>query len=213
MTRLDKYRHIARATFAQHQRGVAILGTLAVVALAGVTLTGIWLFFAHAPDPGYTGYQPGAGTRLDEEPQTVVSQLHDVFATVAGVIALTGTAWFAYRVSHRIPTLGVVGFAVVVFGSLLGGAVRFNIVEFEDQPLSAADSGYVQVFSRDLEYAVTAVGQVGPQLFQLIVLSHVATVPLLVAYAALAISRAIDRRHEALLNEPKRTWFTRERPT
>lgn len=207
MNRREKFSHIARATFPDQERGVRILGVISIIALVGVSISGLWLLTMHAPDPTYVDYQPG-GERLDQRPPTVASEIHDTFGTATGVIALLGMGWFAYRITHRLPMLGVVTLGVAVFGSLLGGAVEFDILKFDDQPLSAERSGYLQVFTGDLEYAVTRAGQVGPRLFQLLVASHVATVPVLVAYATVTVRRAIDRQHHELLNEPKRTWFT-----
>lgn len=206
--RFEKYRHIARTTFPRHQRGVDLLGIVSLAVLAGVSITGVWQFFAHAPDPSFVDYQSGVDNRLDQAGQTVVSELHDLFATAAGVVALVGTGWFAYRIAHRVPALGLAALTVALFGSLVGSIVRFNIVKIEDRPLTATGPGYLQVFRPDLEYAVTTSGEVGPMVFQLIVFSHVASVPVLVAFGYLSITRAIDRRHDELLNEPKRTWFT-----
>jgi hypothetical protein len=51
-------------------------------------------------------------------------------------------------------------------------------------------------------------GEIGPTAFRLLVLSHIATVPILVGFGWWSLRRAIDRRYEELQNQPKRTWFT-----
>lgn len=208
--RLERFRYIGRATFPRHQRGLDVLGIVSLVVLVGVTLTGIWQFFAHSPDPDWLERYAtkGTGGNIGTGPTTVAAEIHDAFATAAGLVALVGSAWFAYRIAHRVPAFAIVAIGCTFFGALAGGLVTYGVVKVTGRPLEESGSGYLQVFTRDVEFAVTESGEVGPTAFRLLVLSHIATVPILIGFGWWSIRRAIDRRYEELQNQPKRTWFT-----
>jgi hypothetical protein len=201
------YREIGRATFPAHRRGVDILGILSIVMLVGVTFSGIWQFFAHTPDPDWFAYVPDTGFTVAEKPPSGMRMVHDLFATGSGVLALAGSGWFAYRIAHGFPMLAVVAIVVSFFGALVGPTIQFTLLKLEGQSFDEVGPGYLQMFTGNLEYAVTDIHQIGPGTFQLLVLSHILTIPILVGFAWWSIRRAIDRRTAEIANAPNRSWI------
>lgn len=205
--RFQQYRDIGDATFPLHQRGLDIFGIASVTMLFGVTLTGIWQFFAHEPNPEWFEYTPNSGFSVDPEPSTGIAQLHDLFALGCGVVALVGAAWFAYRIAHRLPLAAIVAFTCIVFALLTESLVRFNVIQIEGLRFDQVGPGYAQVFTENVEYVVTDVGQSGPWPFRLLVLAHIATIPILVGFSWWSIRRTLDRRTFEIANAPQRTWY------
>ena len=190
-SRLDTARHrFATWLTPEQRRGVRVLAWASVVGLAGVSLTGIWQFFAHESDPGWYGYEPGSDMRLASSPSEGIAELHGIFATAVAVIALFGGAWFAYRVLYDVPWPAVLALAVAVLGLVSGSVMRFTLVKLEGRRFDEAGRGYAQVFGGDLEFVVTSRFELGPLAIRLWTIGHVVTVPVLLAIIWLGIPRS-----------------------
>ena len=205
--RFQQYRDIANATFPLHKRGLDTVGILSAIMLIGVSVTGVWQFFAHESNPDWFAYVPDSGFTVSQQPSTEVAQVHDLFGLGAGIVALVGTGWFAYRIAHRVPLASLVAFLCILFAAFTEALVRFNIIKTQGLTFEEAGPGYAQLFTNDIEYVVSDAGQSGIGPFRLLVVAHIATVPLLVGFAWWSIVRALDRRTLELANAPKRTWF------
>lgn len=205
--RFQQYRDIGKATFPLHQRGLDIFGLLSITMLVGVSVTGVWQFLAHEPNPDWFDYVPDTNFSVSRQPSEGVAQAHGLFGLGSGIVALLGTGWFAYRIAHRVPIASVVAFICIVFATLTEALVRFNVIKIQGLALDQVGPGYAQVFTNELEYAVTDVGQAGAGPFRLLVLSHLATIPILVGFAWWSIVRTLDRRTHEIANAPERTWF------
>ena len=205
--RFQQYRDIGSATFPLHQRGLDVFGLLSITMLVGVSLSGLWQFFAHESDPDWFDYVPDSGFSVNQAPATGMAQVHGLFGLGSGIVALLGSAWFAYRIAHRVPLASLVAFGCILFASLTETLVRFNVLQIPGLALDQVGPGYVQVFTSDLEYVVTDVGQTGAWPFRSIVLSHIATIPVLVGFAWWSIVRTLDRRTYEINNAPERSWF------
>lgn len=205
--RFQQYRDIGKATFPLHQRGLDIFGLLSITMLVGVSLTGAWQFFAHEPNPDWFEYVPDTGFSVARQPSVGMAQVHDLFGLGSGIVALVGTGWFAYRIAHRVPIASVVAFICIVFAMLTEALIRFNIIKIQGVALDQVGPGYTQLFTSELEYAVTDVGQAGATPFRLLVIAHVATIPILVGFAWWSILRTLDRRTQEIADAPERTWF------
>jgi hypothetical protein len=179
---------VARATFHstlthEQQRGVKILGWVVVVVLGGLTITGIWQFFANEPDPAWFGHVVGSSARREASPSSGIGEAHGMFSTASGVIALLGGGWFAYKVIFDVPWIAVLAVGIVIFGSLTGSTMRFNAVKLEGQPYADAGPGYVQVYGTDIVHVVTDKWDLGPMAIRLLTMSHVLALPALLAIA------------------------------
>lgn len=205
--RFQQYRDIGEATFPRHQRGLDIFGVLSIIMLAGVSLSGAWQFFAHESNSDWFDYVPDSGFSVNQQPATGIAQVHGLFGLGSGIVALVGSAWFAYRIAHRVPLANLVALLCVVFAMLTESLVRFNVIKISGLGLDQVSTGYPQVFTGDVEYVVTDVGQTGPWAFRMLVASHLATIPILVGFAWWSIVRALDRQTHAIANAPERTWF------
>ncbi len=205
--RFQQYRDIGTATFPLHQRGLDVFGILSITMLVGLTITGIWQFFAHESNPDWFAYVPDTGFAVSQQPPTGVAQVHGLFGLGAGIVALVGSGWFAYRIAYRIPLASLVAFVCIVFAMLTEALVRYNIIKVQGLAFEQVESGYAQLFTNDIAYVVTDVGQAEPSSFRLLVLAHIATVPILVGLAWWSILRALDRRTAEIANTPERTWF------
>ncbi len=205
--RLEQYRAIGDATFRDHQRGLDILGFSAIVMLVGVSLTGVWQFFAHESNPDWFDYAPDTGFSAPQRPPTGVAQVHGLFALGSGIVALAGTGWFAYRIAHRVPLGCIVAFVCIAFANITEALVRFNVIEIDGLTFEQVGPGYMQVFTDEVHYVVTDAGHTGVGLFRLLLLAHVATVPILVGFGWWSIVRALDRREREIADAPERTWF------
>lgn len=205
--RFQQYRDIGNATFPRHQRGLDVLGALSITMLAGVSLTGLWQFFAHQSNSDWFDYVPDTGFSVNQQPATGMAQVHGLFGLGCGVVALLGSAWFAYRIAHRVPLAVLIAFGCIVFAMLTESLVRYNIIRIEGLTFDQVGMGYPQVFTGDVDYVVTDVGQTGPWPFRLLVVAHLATIPILVGFAWWSIVRTLDRRTFEIANAPERTWF------
>ena len=204
--RFQQFRDIGEATFPKHQRGLDIFAALAITMLVGLTLTGIWQFFFHESNPDWYGYVPDSGFSVTQQPPTGVAQAHGLFGLGAGIVALIGTAWFAYRIAHRVPMASLIAFGLIVFATFTEAIVRFNLIKIEGQSFEQAGPGYLQLLTNDIEYVVTDAGQTSAAPFVLVVGAHIATVPLLVGVVWWATIRSLDRRTVEMANEPERSW-------
>lgn len=205
--RFQQYREIGEATFPRHQRGLDLFGALSIAMLAGLTATGIWQFFNHRSNPDWYAYVPDANFTVSQRPPAGIAQAHGLFGLGAGIVALLGTAWFAYRIAHRVPLAALVAFACIVFATMTEALVRFNVIKLEGRTLEEASTGYAQLFTGDVEFVVTDAGQSGVIPFLLILIAHIATIPILVGFAWRSIVRTLDRRTVEIANAPERTWF------
>lgn len=205
--RFQQYRDIGNATFPLHQRGLDIFGALSITMLMGVSLSGLWQFFFHESNSDWFEYVPDSGFSANQQPATGMAQVHGLFSLGTGVVALLGSAWFAYRIAHRIPLAMLVALGCVVFGALTESLVRFNVIKISGLTFDQVGVGYTQVFTGDVDYVVTDAGQSSAWRFRLLVLSHVATVPVLVGFAWWSILRTLDRRTAEIQDAPQRSWF------
>jgi len=205
--RFQQYRDIGEKTFPLHQRGVDVLGVLAIIMIVGLSVTGTWQLFAHESNPDWYSYIPDSGFTVTQQPPTGVAQAHGLFGLGAGIVTLLGSAWFAYRVAHRVPLAGLVALVCIVFAAMTEALVRFNIIKFDGRTLEEAGSGYPQLLGGDVEYVVTDAGQTGVVQFLIITAAHIATIPILVGFAWWSITRGLDRRTREIENAPERTWF------
>ncbi len=176
--------------------------------IVGVSVSGVWQFFAHKPDPNWFDYVPGSSFNAQQAPATAMAQIHDLFATGSGIVALVGSAWFAYRIAHGVPIATIVAVIGTLSAALTGALLRFNLVKLEGRSFEEVGAGYAQLFSNDVEYVVTDTVEFGPAAFTLLTVAHVATIPILVGFGWWSIQRALDRRTTLIQNAPKRTWFT-----
>lgn len=92
---------------ARQQRGVSVLAGVSIVILAGLVSTGLWQFFTHESDPSWFDHVAGSSSRQQAAPSEGIADLHGVFATAGGVVALLGGAWFAYRDAFNIPWIAL----------------------------------------------------------------------------------------------------------
>lgn len=205
--RLQQYRDIGQAIFPLHQRGLDIFGILSIAMLTGVTVSGTWQFFNHESNPDWYDYVPDTAFSVNQQPATGMAQVHGLFGLGSGIVALVGSAWFAYRIAHRVPLAILVAFGCIVFAALTEALVRFNVIKLEGKTLDQASSGYTQLFTGDVEYVVTDVGQSGVVPFAITLVAHIATIPILVGFSWWSIVRALDRQTMEIANAPKRTWF------
>lgn len=88
----------------EQQRIVRVLGVLAFVILAGLTITGVWQFFAHESDPTWFDHVPGRGSRQQTSTSTGAA-VHAFFSLFGGIVALAGGGWCAYKVTFSVPWL------------------------------------------------------------------------------------------------------------
>lgn len=205
--RFEQYRKIGNATFPLHQRGLDIFGALSITMLVGVSLSGVWQFFFHESNPDWFEYVPDSGFSVNQEPASGMAQVHGLFGLGSGIVALLGSAWFAYRIAHRVPLASLVAFGCILFATLTETLVRFNVIQIEGLALDQVGQGYTQVFTSDVEYVVTDVGQSSAWAFRVLVVSHIATIPVLVGFAWWSIRRTLDRRTHEIANAPERSWF------
>lgn len=179
---------------------------LSIIVLVGVSVTGVWQFFAHESDPNWYAYTPGSGFTVDRAPSTGMAVAHGFFGDASIILALAGSGWFAFRIAHSVPRAAVVAFSCAVVGAGTGGLIRYNILKLGGQTFEEASPGYWQLFTTDLEYAVTDGGSTGATAFRLLTLVHIITVPILVAFGWGSIQRALDRRTIEIQTAPRRTW-------
>lgn len=183
-SRLVDARARFRSTLTQEQyRGVVVLGWISTLIIAGLTITGVWQFFAHEADPGWFDHIRGSGTRQSTSPSTGAAELHGLFSTAAGALALIGGAWYAYKIIQDVPWIAVLGVAFAIVGSVSGSTIRFNAVRLAGRTYDEAGSGYLQLFTNDVDFVVTDRFDFGPTAIQLLTLLHVMLLPTLAAIA------------------------------
>ena len=199
-----------RSVVPRHKKGAEILGVISVVMLVGVSVTGLWQFFAHEPNPDWYGYIPDTGFTAEAVPSTGMARIHGFFADGSFIVALIGGSWFAYNIAFTIPRTAIVALVTTFVGVLTGGIVRFNVVKLSGVPHEEASAGYLQLFTNSLEYVVNGRTEFGANSFRLLTVIHVATVPILVVFAWIAISRAIAQQREARWGAPTRSWLQSE---
>lgn len=173
----------------EQQRGLSVLGWVSFVILAGLTGTGLWQFFAHESDPSWFEHVVGSDARLRATPSEGVAELHSIFATAGGIVALLGGAWFAYKIAFDIPWIALLAFVLAVVGSVTGSLIRFNAVKLPGRSYEDAGRGYLQFFVNDVEHIVTDKWDLGSTAIRLLTVSHFLTVPLLLTVAWFRITR------------------------
>lgn len=203
-----EFRNIGRATFPKYQRTLDVIGALSIILLVGVTVTGIWQFFAHESNPQWFAYAPDRTLVVEPPLPTGMALAHRFFADGAGIVALFGGAWFSYRIAHRVPVALMVAFVCILFGVFTEALVRFNVIKITGVAFEDVGPGYSQLFTRDVEYVVTDARQQSRGAFLLLFVAHLATIPILVGFGWWSIVRAVERRAAEIRNAPKRTWFT-----
>jgi len=154
-----------------------------------VTVTGIGVFFTHESDPNWFGYLQGRGVQPFSAPSEGWAEAHGLFADLLGITALIGGAWFVARVSFAVFWFVAVTLVVVLSALISGSVIRFNVVKLEGKTFEEAERGYLQVFSRDFEYLVTARFELGPVASAIWVLAHVMAVMVIVVGGWIALRR------------------------
>ncbi len=162
------------------RRFASWIGWASVVVIVGLTVTGVWQFLSHEPDPDWFRYSSDREQNLPSKPSTGGAELHGLFADAAFVIALFGGAWFAYKVLYRVPRFAVVAALVTLSGNITGSIVRFNAVKVHGKTLEQAANGYAQIFLDDLEFVVNGRLELGSLAIRLFMIGHVITVAVLV---------------------------------
>ena len=190
---------MARAILDRGQRrGVAVLAGAAAVALVGVTVTGVAVFLIHESDPDWFDYVRGSGIGPASRPSTGWSAAHSFFADAFAVVVLLGGAWFIARVSFGVFRFSVVVFVTTLFAHVSGSVIRFNAVQLEGRALADADRGYLQVFSGEFEYLVTARFELGAFTAALWTATHLATVVILVWGLVISLGRLTESATRAV---------------
>lgn len=161
-----------------------------MVILVGLTLTGVWQFFAHQSDPTWFDHVVGSDIRQRTAPSEGVASLHGLFGGAAGIVALMGGAWYAYKVAFGVPRLAVLALGLALVGLVTGSLVRFNAVKLPGRTYEDAGRGYGQIFTNEVEHVVTDKWDMGPLAIRLFTAGHVLTVPILLAAAWVGIARA-----------------------
>ena len=169
-------------------------GWASAFVMAGLTITGVWQFFSHEPDPNWFRYTTETSLSLPRKPSTGGAELHALFGDAAFVIALFGGAWFAYKIVFRVPKLAVLAILVTFLANITGSMIRFNAVKISEHSFEHADDGYLQLFNRDLEFVVNGRQELGSATVQILTFGHIVTVPLLLFAAWFTLMRARHAR-------------------
>lgn len=176
----------------EQQRIVLVLGVLSIAMLTGLTITGVWQFFVHESDPSWFDHVPGSGSRQQTTSSTGGAAAHAFFSLFAGIVALAGAGWYAYKVSFSVPWLWLLGLGLALFGSITGSLIRFNAIKLPGKTYEEAAAGYSQLFLGDVEFVVTDRWDLGSTAIRLLALSHLATVPILLLSVWLCLPRLAD---------------------
>ncbi len=188
--RLGSVRARFRSTLTpEQQKGVKVLAGVSIAILGGLIGTGLWQFFTHEPDPSWFAHVVGSSSRQQPGPAEGIADLHGVFATAGGIVALLGGAWFAYKVAFDIPWIALLAFVLAVLGSVTGTWIRFNAVKLPGRSYEEATNGYAQLFVNDVEYVVTDNWDLGSTAIRFLTVSHVLALPFLLLVAWLSIRR------------------------
>jgi hypothetical protein len=200
-SRLERLRAEYRSTLTSgQQRGVSVLAWLSIVILVGLTTTGVWQFFAHESDPSWFDHTPGSSVRQRTAPSEGAAELHGLFGSAGGVLAMFGGAWFAYKVLFDVPRLAVLAFGLALVGLVTGSLIRFNAIKLEGRQYEDAGRGYGQLFVSDVDYVVTDKWDLGAMAIRLFTVAHIATVPILLAAAWFGTARVGDTRPETTVS-------------
>ncbi len=190
-SRLATVRHRYRRWLnVEQRRGVRVLAWVSVVCLVGVSVTGIWQFFAHEPDPAWFLYRPGF--QPPSAPSTGMAELHSMFAMATASVALLGGGWLVYKVLYAVPWPVMAALGSAVFGLISGSVIRYNAVKLTGRDLAEAERGYTQIFGGDLEYVVTSRFELGAAAIRVWTVAHLLTVPVLLAVIWFGLPRRDD---------------------
>jgi hypothetical protein len=170
------------------------LGWVSIIVITGLTLTGIWQFFSHEPNPDWFSYTPENGLIGSSKPSTGGAELHALFGDAAFVIALFGGAWFAYKILFRVPKFATVAALVALGANITGSVIRFNAVKISGRTLEQAGDGYVQIFTDDVEFVVNGRQELGPTAIRLLTFGHIVSVPVLSIAAWYVLTRSHRNR-------------------
>jgi hypothetical protein len=193
MSRIGAARHRFRRHLSDRQRfGVRILAWASVISLFGVSVTGVWQFFAHESNPAWYSYEAGRTSSGARAAPTAMAEWHAIFGAAVGAVALFGGAFLAYKVIFDVPWQAVVAFAVVLFGLVSGSVMRFNLVKLDGRDYDEAARGYGQLFGGDLEFIVTSRYELGAMAARIWTASHVLTVPIILALIWVGLPRSAD---------------------
>jgi len=176
----------------------------ALAILGGLTLTGIWQFFFHAPDTAWDRYQLGTDRYLLSTASTGIAEVHAAFADLAGLLSLCVVAWVSARVLHRVSWLAIGALVVVIWGLYTGTLIRFNTT-FEDGAVVTSDSGYSQFFLGQADGVVTDRFELGQGAIVAWTIAHIISVPVLVAAASFTLKRSEIRREQR--KGHRRSWL------
>lgn len=105
---------------------------------------------------------------------------HGLTATFTGVLIVVGGGVFALRVAHRMPRALWMSLLVIVAGVITGRLINFNANEPKDGPRTD-ERGYLQTLAGGNEYILTESRSFSPTTFVVLVLVHLAMLPILAA--------------------------------
>ncbi len=190
--RREQFERLAKARFPKHRKTVVVLGGLSVLVLVGLTLTGIWQFLFHASDPDWYNYRPDSDYSQRAKPSVGMARWHGIFGDASMILALAGGGWFAYQIAEGLPKANVIAFLCTLTGVLTAIVFRFNVVKLTGLEFEDAGTGYLQIFTNDVDYVVTGKIQWGPNAFRALTVAHVLTVPILLWFGWQSIRRTLD---------------------
>lgn len=161
-----------------------------MTALAGVSITGLAVFFTHESDPNWYGYLRGTGVQPRSAPSDGWAEAHALFADLLGITALIGGAWFVARIAYTGLRFVGVSLVLVLSALVTGSMIRFNVVKLEAKAFEEAGPGYLQVFSPKFEYLVNSRFELGAVAAPLLVLAHVLAIVVVVVGGWYALRKA-----------------------
>lgn len=183
----------ARAEYARNlgptqRRIVRVLLVLAAVLLVGLTLTGIWQFFFHPPDPTWSTITPDKVDAAAPAAERGGATFHGLFSTLLAMLALIGGAVFTLAVAQRLPRVVPIFLVVVVAAVFTGHLIRFNAVKPEGGPPTDT-RGYLQIFDGGNDYVLTDLRAYSTTSIVALTLLHLAMLPLLALAAWYGLRR------------------------
>lgn len=190
------YDRVVAALHPRHQRSLRILWTTSLVLAAALAATGVWQFFRRMPAGPFDGV-----------PLTPAS-LHGIVGMIAALMAIFASAWIMARVTHSIPRLAIVTLVLIGLATWSGSLVLVGDVRIEGRAIDdEVERGYLQIFTEDIESVETASGDLNAWESRLVILAHIATLPLLAFLVWRILGRTLESAAYRLDNDTERTWF------
>jgi len=73
--------------------------------------------------------------------------------------------------------------STLFFGSIAGGTIRFNAIQLAGRSYADADTGYLQLFTNDVDFVVTDKWDRGATAVRVLTVTHLLVLPVLLAVA------------------------------